>query len=105
MSGLYLPPVKGLSTIAFAGAQSITLSALNADAGGTSVRGELVRALEAGTPLYSGNLTLGGVDIAGFPALFLGWRRRCSILEGGIWPDGPFAETETARARPAAASR
>ena len=96
LGGFYLPGIKGVSEIAFSGGQSLTLSALNADAGGTSVRGDLVRTLEAGTPLYSGALTLGGVDIAGFPVLFTGGAALLN-LEGGTWPDGPFAEADGAR--------
>jgi hypothetical protein len=85
-----------VSEIAFSGAHSITLSALNADAEGTSVRGDLVRTIEAGTPLYSGTLTLGGVDISGFPVLLVG-DASLLALEGGRWPDGPFAEADGAR--------
>ncbi len=96
VQGIYLPTLRGVSEIAFSGDKSVTLSAINADADGTSVRGELVRSLEAGTPLYSGALKLGGVDIAGFPALFLGGASLMN-LEGGIWPDGPFAEADGAR--------
>ncbi len=96
LTDFYLPSITGLSEIAFTGSQSITLSALNADAVGTSVRGDLVRSLEAGTPLYSGSLTLGGVDLSGFAALFLGSASLLD-LEGGTWPDGPFAEAEDPR--------
>ncbi|MBU1174318.1 MAG: AsmA family protein [Alphaproteobacteria bacterium] len=97
LTGLYLPSVKGVAEIAFTGAESVVLTALNADAGGTSVRGDLVRALEAGTPLYTGNLALGGVDIAGFAALFGGGAALLN-LEGTTWPDGPFAEADGPRA-------
>lgn len=96
VAGLYLPPLTGVSEIAFTGTQAITLSSLNADAGGTSVRGDLVRSVEAGMPLYSGTLKLGGVELGGFPALFLGGASLLN-LEGGTWPDGPFAEPDDAR--------
>ncbi len=96
VSDLYLPKISGVSEISFTGLQSVTLSALNADAGGTSVHGELVRALEAGTPLYSGSLTLGGVDVSGFASLFVGGAALLD-LEGGVWPDGPFAEAAAPR--------
>ena len=93
---LYLPALSGVSELRFDGVGSISLSALNADAGGTSVRGDLSRSLDAGTPLYSGSLTLGGVDIAGFPALLAGGAALLD-LEGGVWPDGPFASSEEPR--------
>ena len=96
VQGLYLPPLKGVSEIAFTGTSAVTLSALNAEAGDTSVSGELVRSIEAGTPLYTGTLKLGTVDIGGFPTLFLGGASLLD-LEGGIWPDGPFAEPDSAR--------
>lgn len=94
--GIYLPHLKGLGELSFAGSDSVTLSAVNADADGTPVTGEIVRTVQSGAPLYSGQLMLGNFDIAALASVATGGPALLN-LGGGVWPDGPIADISGGR--------
>lgn len=93
VKGVNLAAVSGVGEFSFDGADSLTLSGIQAlvgqtSPGQTSLGGELVRTRSATSDLITGQLTLDQLDIAGIAQLGFGAQ---SLLEGpGAWPDGPF---------------
>lgn len=94
--GLSLPPVTATATLDFAGAQSVSLSAIQGSSNGGSFSGQLAFSKPAEAGLVSGKLTIAATDLAGLVQTLAG--PAALLSTGGTWPDGPFATGTAPRA-------
>lgn len=83
--GLYLPPVVGKADIEFNGADSVSLSRI--DAGGTS--GELALARHGDLASVTGQLTVPAFDVHALLPALAGAASTVAMADS-VWPEGPI---------------
>jgi len=99
--GVTLPPVNGRAQLAFTGAQTLTLSAIDARSGPNAVTGDLTHATQGGDRQISGSLQLGPIDVTALAGLLAGPAALIPDADA-IWPSGPLdlgSEPRTSRGR------
>ena len=96
-AGVYLPPLSGSAAVRFSGADAISLSGIDGEAGGLRFTGDMAFKREGGASAVSGALTLAAFDAGALAAVLAG---PAALIYGAdpYWPDGPIAVGETARA-------
>lgn len=95
-SGLYAPAVSGSADTSFVGADSISLSQLEAKAGDASASGALTYSRQGQGATVSGQIKVSALDTATLTALLGG--PAALIPGGGLWPDGPLSAGDAPRA-------
>ncbi|HWJ88572.1 MAG TPA: AsmA family protein [Pelagibacterium sp.] len=99
--GVWFPALEGQADIGFVGADSVTLSNIQAFAGDRTLTGNLSYAAQRQSALVSGALAFDALDLDTLAQMMTG-AAGALTLSPGLWPDGPIdlgAAVRTTRGR------
>ena len=89
-SGIYVPPLSASANLGFSGLDSMTLTNINGTAGSAPFSGDMSLNAGADSRGISGMLSLPPLDVGALASVSSG-ASALMVLEGGVWPDGPFS--------------
>lgn|GEM_PF-471338 len=93
--GIGFGPVSGKAEFSFNGLSTMSLQAIDVNADGAFLSGELGRTQQGENVQFSGALRSSTIDVSHFAALLGG--PSALLNDGLLWPDGPFAYTDQSR--------